>query len=107
VEARAGAAWESRPDAAPALVARARNVLGCLLPGLAGRSARRPGVGLVAALAAAGALSFGLGSAAVVPDPATVGAAGAIAFGLATALCVASYAALVFLVFRLERRGRA
>ena len=107
VEARSGAAWESRSGAAQALLARARDAFGCLLPGLAGRSTRLPGVGLVAALAATGALAFGLGSAAVVPDPATVGAAGAIAFGLATASCVASYAALVLLVYRLERRSRA
>jgi tetratricopeptide (TPR) repeat protein len=107
VEARAGSAWELRSSTAPALLARAQVVLGWLLPGLAGRSARRPGIGLVASLAAAGALVFGLGSASVVPDPATVGATGAIAFGIAAACCAALYAALVLLVVRLERRSRA
>ena len=107
VETRAGAAWESRPRAGPPLVARVARTLGCLLPGLVGRSARRPGLGLIAALAAVGALAFGLGAASVVPDPATVGEVGAILFGLATVSCVAVYAALVLVAFRLERRSHA
>jgi hypothetical protein len=61
----------------------------------------------VAVLAAAGALAFGLGSASVVPDPATVGAAGTILFSVVTIACVAVYAALVLVVFRLERRSHA
>ncbi len=107
IEARAGTAWEPRSGAAPLLVTRARVFVGWLLPGLAGRSARRPGIGLAAALAAAGALVFGLGHGAVVPDPASVGGAGAIVFGAAAACCVLCYAALVVLVVQLDRRGRA
>jgi tetratricopeptide (TPR) repeat protein len=107
IEARAGAAWDARAGASPALAVRLRNAFGWLLPGLAGRSARRPGVGLVAAIAASMALAFSLGSAAVVPDPATVGAAGVIAFDAAAVCGAALYAALALLVFRLERRSRA
>jgi tetratricopeptide (TPR) repeat protein len=107
IEARAGAAWDARSSASPTLAVRLANALGWLLPGLVGRSARRPGAGLVAALAASGAFAFGLGFAAVVPDPATVGAAGAIAAGAAAIGCAALYAALVALVFGFERRNRA
>jgi putative exporter of polyketide antibiotics len=54
----------------------------------------------------AGALAFGMGADAVVPDPARVGRAGAITFGIATAFCVTLYAAIALLSARLERRSR-
>ncbi len=79
-ESRAGGLG-IRPTGARALLARGTNALGWLLPGLVGRSARRPVLGLGAALCAAGALAFGPGADAVVPDPASVGAAGSIVFG--------------------------
>lgn len=107
IEMRAAAGWEPRPSGARARRVRAANALGALFPGLAGRSARRPAFGLMTALCVAGALAFGLGANAVVPDPASVGRAGAITFGIATAFCVALYAAIALLSARLERRSRA
>lgn len=107
IEARAGAAWDARAGTSLAWSVRLRNALGWLLPGLAGRSARRAGIGLAAVVAASGAVAFGLGSAAVVPDPATIGTTGAIAFHALAIGCATLYAALAFLVFRLDRRSRA
>jgi tetratricopeptide (TPR) repeat protein len=106
IEMRAAAGWEPRAGGARAQRVRAANALGALFPGLAGRSARRPAFGLMAALCLAGALAFGLGADAVVPDPARVGLAGAIAFGIATAFCVTLYAAIALVSARLERRSR-
>jgi hypothetical protein len=105
LRSEARARWESRRDGASAF-SRARNGIAWLLPGLLGGSAGRPAIGLVAALAAAGALAFGFGSGAVLPDPASVGGAGALAFGVATGFCVAFYTALVVLNARLGRRSR-
>jgi tetratricopeptide (TPR) repeat protein len=107
IEARAGAGWGSRSKATRARLNRVADTLGWLLPGLVGRSSRRPALGLCAALCAAGAVAFGLGAGAVVPDPASVGVAGAIVFGGLTAFCVMSYLAIVGLVVRLDRRSRA
>jgi len=107
IEMRAAAGWEPRPSGARARRVRAANALGALFPGLAGRSAARPAFGLMAALCVAGALAFGLGVDAVVPDPARVGGAGAISFGIATAFCVTLYAAIALWSARLERRSRA
>jgi tetratricopeptide (TPR) repeat protein len=107
IEARAGAGWESGTSGARAWLTRGANALGWLLPGLVGRSARRPALGLGAALCAAGAVAFGLGADAVVPDPASVGFAGAIVFGVVTAFCVTLYAAIAGLVARLDGRSRA
>jgi putative exporter of polyketide antibiotics len=104
---RAAAGWEPRSSGARAWRVRAANALGALFPGLAGRSAGRPVLGLLAALCMAGALAFGLGADAVVPDPARVGRAGAIAFGIATAFCVTLYAVITLVSARLERRSRA
>jgi hypothetical protein len=55
IESRAGAGWESRTSGAHARLTRGTNALGWLFPGLVGRSARRPALGLGAALCAAGA----------------------------------------------------
>ncbi|MBS1104993.1 MAG: hypothetical protein H6Q91_495 [Deltaproteobacteria bacterium] len=107
IEARAGAGWDSSSNGTRARLLRGANALGWLLPGLVGRSSQWPALGLCAALCAAGALAFGLGADAVVPDPASVGLAGAIAFGALTALCVALYAAIAGLGARLDRRSRA
>jgi tetratricopeptide (TPR) repeat protein len=107
IEMRATAGWEPRASGARARRVRAANALGALFPGLVGRSAGRPAFGLIAALCVAGALAFGLGADAVVPDPARVGAAGAITFGIATAFCVTLYAAIALLSARFERRSRA
>jgi tetratricopeptide (TPR) repeat protein len=107
IEARAGAGWGSRSNATRARLTRVADALGWLLPGLVGRSSRRPALGLCAALCAAGAVAFGLGAGAVVPDPASVGVAGAIVFGGLTAFCVVSYLAIAGLVVRLDRRSRA
>jgi tetratricopeptide (TPR) repeat protein len=107
IEARAGAGWDSRSNGTRARLTRVANVLGWLLPGLVGRSSRRPALGLGAALCAAGALAFGLGADAVVPDPASVGFGGAIVFGVLTAFCAALYLALAGLGARLDRGSRA
>ncbi len=107
IEMRATAGWEPRVHGARAWRVRAANAVGMMLPGLAGRSASRPALGLIAALCAAGAVAFGLGSNAVLPDPARVGGAGAITFGLATLFCVVLYVAITLLSARLDRRRRA
>ncbi len=107
IEMRAAAVWEPRSNGTRARRVLAANALGTLLPGLAGRSARRPALGMIATFCVAGAVVFGFGADAVVPDPARVGGAAEIAFGIATALCVMIYAAIALWSARLERRSRA
>jgi tetratricopeptide (TPR) repeat protein len=107
IELRATAGWDPRPIGARARRIRAAQALGALLPGLAGRSAHTPALGLIAAVCATGALAFAFGADAIVSDPARIGRAGSIAFGAVTALCVILYAGIAVLSIRLARRSRA
>lgn len=107
IELRATAGWDPRPTGASVSRVRAAQALGALFPGFAGRSAHRPALGLIAALCAVGALTFGFGAEAVVADPARIGRAGSVAFGAVTVFCVTLYAMIAVLSIRLMRRSRA
>jgi tetratricopeptide (TPR) repeat protein len=97
-------AWDRNGGRSPG--ERALGLVRRLLPGLVGGRGRGALGGFAVALALSGALVFGLGHAAVLPDPGSVGAAGPIAFGAAAAACAATYAAIAALVGgRLRRKG--
>ena len=97
-------AWD-RKSASRSVAERARGAALWLFPGLLDRGGST--LGLPIAIAASAAVVFAFRHAAVLPDAGSVGAAGALAFGVATAACVALHLLLAAISGAVASRSRS